>query len=97
MKKAYKAATAAALALQVWSGPAFAIDVGGVEVPQAALDSCISDAASAMNVGGQDSRVIKAGQEGADNFYIELASGKRHFVCVVNSKGQIFNTRYGRL
>ena len=78
-------------------GSASGVDVGGVSVPQAALDSCVSDAASAMSVGVKDVRVIKAVQEGADNYYIEVASGKRHLVCSVNSKGQIFDTRYGRL
>ena len=78
-------------------GSASATDIGGVSVPKAALNSCISDAASAMNVGAQDIRVIKAGQEGADTYYIEVASRKKHLVCSVNSKGQIFDTRYGRL
>ena len=76
---------------------ASATDIGGVSVPKPALNSCISDAASAINVGAQDIRVIKAGQEGADTYYIEVASGKKHLVCSVNSKGQIFDTRYGRL
>lgn len=78
-------------------GSASASDIGGVRVPKAALDSCISDAASAMSVGAQDIRVIKAGQEGADTYYIELAGAKKHFVCTVNSQGQIFDTRYGHL
>jgi hypothetical protein len=69
----------------------------GTKVPRAAFNSCVSDAASAMNVGAQDISLIKANQEGADNFYLELASGHRHFVCAVNSKGDIFDTRYGRL
>jgi hypothetical protein len=73
------------------------VDVGGTIVPKAALDSCISDAASAMSVAAQDIKVIKVGQEGADNFYIEVASAKKHLVCEVNSKGEIFNTRYGKL
>lgn len=73
------------------------VNVGGVKVPQAALKSCVSDAASAMNVRAKEIRVVKAGQEGADSFYIEVASGKRHLVCAVNSKGEIFDTRYGKL
>jgi hypothetical protein len=72
-------------------------NVAGIKVPQAALSSCVSDAAAAMNVGGQDVHVIKAGQEGSDNYYIEVAAGHKHLVCSVNSKGQIFDTRYGRL
>lgn len=72
-------------------------DANAVRVPQAALNSCITDAASAMNVGGQDVHVIKANQEGSDNFYIEVAAGHKHLVCSVNSQGQIFDTRYGRL
>jgi hypothetical protein len=69
----------------------------GTKVPRAALNSCISDAAAAMNVGGRDISVIKANQEGSDNFYIEVASGHKHLVCAVNSQGKIFDTRYGRL
>lgn len=72
-------------------------NVAGTKVPQAALNSCVSDAASAMNVGGQDIHVIKAGQEGSDTYYIEVASGHKHLVCQVNSQGQIFDTRYGHL
>jgi hypothetical protein len=78
-------------------GSSSTVDVGGVSVPQAALDSCVSDAASAMSVGGQNIRVVKAGQEGSDTYYIEVASGDRHLVCSVNSKGEILDTRYGRL
>lgn len=69
----------------------------GTRVPHAALNSCVSEAAAAMNVAGQDVHVIKAAQEGSDNFYIEVASGHRHLVCSVNSRGEIFDTRYGRL
>lgn len=69
----------------------------GTRVPQAAVNSCVSDAASAMSVGRHDVHVIKAAQEGSDNYYIEVASGHRHLVCSVNSQGQIFDTRYGRL
>ena len=72
-------------------------NVHGTKVPHAALRSCTQDAASAMSVNAHDVHVIKAGQEGSDNFYIELASGHRHFVCAVNSKGGIFDTRYGHL
>lgn len=72
-------------------------NVGGTKVPQAALNSCVSDAASAMSVGVHDVHTIKAGQEGSDTYYIEVASGHKHLVCQVNSKGQIFDTRYGRL
>lgn len=72
-------------------------NVGGTKVPHAALKSCVSDAASAMSVGVHDVHVIKAGQEGADNFYIEVAAGHRHLVCSVNAQGQIFDTRYGTL
>lgn len=72
-------------------------NVRGTKVPQAALNSCVKDAASAMSVGTHQIHVIKAGQEGADNYYIELASGHKHLVCSVNAKGAIFDTRYGRL
>jgi hypothetical protein len=73
------------------------IDVGGVKIPKKALDSCVGDAASAMSVGKDKIKVVKAGQEGADNYYIEVAAGKKHLVCAVNSKGEIFDTRYGTL
>jgi hypothetical protein len=66
-------------------------------VPRAAWHSCVKDAASAMNVGAKHIKAVKAGQEGADNYYIELAGPKKHLVCSVNAKGQIFDTRYGRL
>ncbi|GHC54081.1 hypothetical protein [Neogemmobacter tilapiae] len=72
-------------------------NVKGVKVPQAAMNSCVNDAASAMSVGRHQIHVVKAGQEGADNYYIELASGHKHLVCSVNAKGEIFDTRYGRL
>jgi len=78
-------------------GSANTVDVAGVKVPRKALDSCISDAASAMSVRAQDIKVIKVGQEGSDNYYIEVAGPKKHLVCSVNSQGQIFDTRYGRL
>lgn len=72
-------------------------NIKGTIVPAVAVKNCVQDAASSMSVGTHDVHVIKAGQEGADNFYIELASGHRHFVCAVNSEGQIFDTRYGTL
>lgn len=72
-------------------------NVGGTKVPQAALSSCVNDAASAMSVSAHHIHVIKAGQEGSDTFYIEVAAGHKHLVCSVNSQGQIFDTRYGRL
>lgn len=72
-------------------------NVGGTKVPQAAINSCVSEAASSWNVAGQDVQVIKAGQEGSDNFYIELASGHKHVICGTNSAGQVFNLRDGRL
>ena len=50
-----------------------------------------------MSVRAQDIKVIKVGQEGSDNYYIEVAGPKKHLVCSVNSQGQIFDTRYGRL
>jgi hypothetical protein len=78
-------------------GLASGVDVGGVNVPQKALDSCISDAASAMSVSNQDIKVVKAGQEGSDTYYIEVAAGSKHLVCAVNSEGLISDTRYGKL
>lgn len=73
------------------------VDVAGVKVPQKALDSCMSDAASAMSVSTKNIKVIKAGQEGSDTYYIEVAGPAKHLVCSVNSQGQIFDTRYGQL
>ena len=72
-------------------------NVAGTKVPHAALKSCVEDAASAMSVAAHDVHPVKAGQEGSDTYYIEVASGHRHLVCQVNSQGQIFDTRYGRL
>lgn len=72
-------------------------NVSGTRVPQAALNNCVADAASAMSVGRHDIHVIKAAQEGAASYYIEVASGHKHLVCETNAEGQIFNTRYGRL
>ncbi|MEY8839871.1 hypothetical protein AB9K41_12680, partial [Cribrihabitans sp. XS_ASV171] len=72
-------------------------NIGGTSVPQAAINSCVSEAAASWNVAGQDVHVIKAGQEGSDNFYIELASGHAHVICGSNGAGQVFNLRNGRL
>ena len=72
-------------------------NVGGMKVPQAALNSCVSEVASSLNVGSHHVHVIKAGQEGSDNYYIELAAGHRHLICATNGAGQVFNMRDGRL
>lgn len=73
-------------------------NVGGVKVPKAAMDSCFTDAVKGVfQTNSHNVHVVKAAQEGADNFYIELAHGHKHVVCSVNSKGEIFNTEYRRL
>ncbi|MEW9922265.1 hypothetical protein AB2B41_21920 [Marimonas sp. MJW-29] len=72
-------------------------NVSGTKVPAQAMRSCVSEAASSWGVRERDVHPVKAGQEGADNFYIELASGHRHVICGTNSQGQVFNLRNGRL
>lgn len=73
-------------------------NVAGVKVPRAAMDSCFNDAVKGVfQTNPHNVHVIKAAQEGSDNFYIELAHGHKHVVCEVNSKGEIFNTEYRRL
>lgn len=72
-------------------------NVDGTKVPVNALRSCRDEAASSSGVGKHDVHLTKAGQEGSDNFYIELASGHRHVICGTNSQGQVFNLRNGRL
>lgn len=72
-------------------------NVGGTSVPNAAMHGCVKEVSSSLRVGRHDVHVIKAGQEGSDNFYIELAAGHRHVVCASNSQGQIFDLRDGRL
>jgi hypothetical protein len=70
----------------------------GVRVPKAAMDACFNDAVNGVfQTNPHNVHVIKAAQEGSDNFYIELASGHKHVVCSVNSRGEIFNTEYRRL
>jgi hypothetical protein len=73
-------------------------NVAGVKVPPAAMNACFDDAVKGVFQTSPGSvHVIKATQEGADNFYIELAHGHKHVVCEVNSKGEIFNTEFRRL
>lgn len=73
-------------------------NVAGVKVPPAAMRSCFDDAVKGVFQTSPNSvHVIKAAQEGSDNYYIELAHGQKHVVCSVNSKGEIFNTEYRRL
>lgn len=72
-------------------------DVGGTKVPQASINGCVNEVASSFNVGAHDVHLIRAGQEGADNFYLEMASGHKHVICGTNSKGEVFNMRDGRL
>jgi hypothetical protein len=72
-------------------------NVHGTKVPVVALRSCRKEAASSWGVGNHDVHVVNAGQEGSDNFYIEIASGHRHVICGTNSEGQVFNLRNGRL
>lgn len=72
--------------------------VAGVKVPQAAMNSCFTDAVRGVfQTNEKNVHVVKAAQEGADTYYIELAHGHKHVVCTVNSKGEIFNTEYRRL
>lgn len=72
-------------------------DVNGVKVPAAAIAGCRDEVSSSFGVGMRDVHLINAGQEGSDNFYLEMASGHRHVICGTNSKGQVFNLRNGRL
>ena len=72
-------------------------NVGGVKVPQAALNGCATEVAGSLNVRVRDVHIIKAGQEGGDNYYIETAVGHRHMICGSNGAGQVFNLRDGRL
>lgn len=72
-------------------------NVRDVKVPAAAIAGCRDEVSSSFGVSMRDVHIIKAGQEGSDNFYIELASGHRHVICGTNSKGQVFNLRNGRL
>ncbi len=72
-------------------------NVGGTKVPAAAMRSCRDEAASSWGVHRRDVHPVNAGQEGANNFYIELASGHRHVICGTNAQGQVFNLRNGRL
>lgn len=69
----------------------------GTKVPHAAMRSCVAEAASSWGVREHDVHAVKSGQEGADNFYIELASGHKHVICGTNAAGQVFNLRNGRL
>lgn len=66
-------------------------------VPGAAMRSCVSEVANSLGVGTHDVHLIKTGQEGADNFYIELAVGHKHLVCGTNAAGKVFNLRDGRV
>ena len=72
-------------------------DVHGTKVPVEAIKSCKDEAASSLNVGKHDVHMIKAGQEGSDNFYIEMASGHKHVICGTSGAGKVFNLRNGRL
>lgn len=72
-------------------------DIKGTKVPTAAVRSCRNEAALNLGVGKRDVHLINAGQEGSDNFYIELASGHKHVICGANSQGDIFNLRSGRM
>ncbi|MCR9150622.1 MAG: hypothetical protein NXH83_10635 [Rhodobacteraceae bacterium] len=72
-------------------------NIGGTKVPTEAVNSCVTEVASSLNVSGHHVHVIKAGQEGANNFYIELAAGHRHLVCGTDGAGAVFNLRDGRL
>jgi hypothetical protein len=73
-------------------------NVAGVKVPEAAMNACFQDAVKGVfQTSPNNVHVIKAAQEGSDNYYIELAHGHKHVVCSVNSKGQIFNTEFRSL
>jgi hypothetical protein len=72
--------------------------VAGVNVPKAAMNACFNDAVKGVfQTNPHNVHVIKAAQEGAGTFYIELAHGHKHVVCEVNAKGEIFATEYRRL
>jgi hypothetical protein len=66
-------------------------------VPGAAMKSCVTEVADSLGVGAHDVHLIRTGQEGADNFYIEFAVGHKHIVCGTNAAGQVFNLRDGRV
>jgi hypothetical protein len=66
-------------------------------VPGAAMRSCVSEVSNSVGVPAHDVHLIKTGQEGADNFYIEFAVGHKHLVCGTNAAGKVFNLRDGRV
>ena len=70
--------------------------MGGVKVPQAALNSCVSEVAASLNVGSHYVHLIKAGQE-SNRYYVEMAAGHRHVVCISSSQGEVFGLRDGRI
>lgn len=72
-------------------------DVGGTKVPQATINGCITEVSNFYDVGAHQVHLIRAGQEGADSFYLEMASGHKHVICESNAKGEIFQLRDGRL
>lgn len=72
-------------------------NVHGTQVPVAAMRACRDEAASSWGVHRRDVHAINAGQEGSDNFYIEVASGHKHVICGTSGAGQVFNLRNGRL
>lgn len=72
-------------------------NIRGMKIPTAAVSGCTNEVAASFGVSRHDVHAIKAGQEGSDNFYIEMASGHRHVICGANSQGQVFNLRDGRL
>lgn len=72
-------------------------NVQGTKVPVVALRSCRAEVVSSLGVNQHNVSLINAGQEGADNYYVEFAAGHRHVVCGTNSRGDIFNLRDGRL
>jgi hypothetical protein len=72
-------------------------NVDGTKVPVKAMQSCRDEVSASWGVGKHDVHAITAGQEGANNFYIEFASGHKHVICGTNAEGQVFNLRDGRL
>ncbi|MGG7644784.1 hypothetical protein ACQ5SP_08280 [Rhodovulum sp. YNF3179] len=68
-----------------------------VRVPSAAIAACRDEAVSSLGVRMRDVHIVNAGQEGSDNYYIELAAGHHHVVCGTSGNGQVFNLRDGRL
>jgi len=69
----------------------------GPNAPALAMKSCVGEASEKWGLRPHHIHVVKTKQAGNDDFFVEVKAGHKHGNCEVNSQGEIFLFKNGRI